>query len=229
MYKLKGYITSYDEAAMVIHACRLGFLRPMERRLTNEEKNNIESGDIYCFIETENGMKRWTDGRIWSPSKILGEFLLYQEVPKYLSKNSIKKRKHINFMREHSGLSGFPDVDWIKKEISYDKTNLCKKTVCISYDKKTYRIVSYYRPIFATYPISQTPFFQSLTRAISKHPELRTDEFINKIKTENKERYFWEEYKICPPNTSRSKYLIKYREIEKVAAEALMMLSKIYR
>ncbi|KAI5180820.1 Gti1/Pac2 family transcription factor, partial [Pancytospora epiphaga] len=95
MKKLRGYINSYDEAMMVMHAARLGALDVTTERLNIDEREKIESGDIFCFIENSSGMKRWTDGRIWSPSKICGEFLIYQEVPRHLSKNSIKKQKEI--------------------------------------------------------------------------------------------------------------------------------------
>lgn len=34
------------------------------------------SGAVFVFGEEESGMKRWTDGRLWSPSRISGNFLV---------------------------------------------------------------------------------------------------------------------------------------------------------
>lgn len=42
----------------------------------------ITSGSVFVFDEEESGIKRWTDGFFWSPSRILGNFLLYRETDK---------------------------------------------------------------------------------------------------------------------------------------------------
>ncbi len=42
----------------------------------------IASGAVFVFDEDESGIKRWTDGFFWSPSRILGNFLLYRETDK---------------------------------------------------------------------------------------------------------------------------------------------------
>ena len=42
----------------------------------------ITSGSVFVFDEDESGIKRWTDGFFWSPSRILGNFLLYRETDK---------------------------------------------------------------------------------------------------------------------------------------------------
>jgi hypothetical protein len=42
----------------------------------------ITSGSVFVFDEVESGIKRWTDGFFWSPSRILGNFLLYRETDK---------------------------------------------------------------------------------------------------------------------------------------------------
>lgn len=78
---------------LIVHGIRLGLIKPTTERPTMEERDSIRDGSIYCFRETEEGMKRWTDGKIWSPSKILGHFLLYKEVPRHLSKSALKKEK----------------------------------------------------------------------------------------------------------------------------------------
>ncbi|KAJ7238255.1 Gti1/Pac2 family-domain-containing protein, partial [Mycena haematopus] len=52
------------------------------RRLVDGERNMIASGSVFVFNEDESGIKRWTDGFFWSPSRILGNFLLYRETDK---------------------------------------------------------------------------------------------------------------------------------------------------
>lgn len=216
MKNLTGYISNYEEAVLIMHAIRLGFFAPQEERLKPEDRERIESSDIFCFIENENGMKRWTDGRIWSPSKICGEFLVYQEVPKYLSKNSIKKRKH----REQQSASD----SLLKREEIVDRTTLHKKTISIQFKKHTYHIISYYRPIFANYSLINIPFFQKLSEALNLYPELKDDNFIRENRQSDPE--FYKKFnieKIFERNLmEESKRII----LEQVAAEVLGLMWK---
>ncbi|KAF9975921.1 hypothetical protein BGZ65_008044, partial [Modicella reniformis] len=41
---------------------------------------SVRSGSVYCFDEREAGMRRWTDGKSWSPSRVTGSFLTYREL-----------------------------------------------------------------------------------------------------------------------------------------------------
>ena len=40
----------------------------------------VQSGAVFVFDEHESGIKRWTDGLVWSPSRILGNFLVSPHV-----------------------------------------------------------------------------------------------------------------------------------------------------
>ena len=171
MKNITGYINNYEEAVLLIHAIRLGSLPLVTQRLTNEEREQIESGSIFCFIENVDGMKRWTDGRIWSPSKICGEFLVYQEVPKHLSKNSIKKRK--------TSSENLLDNELMTRiEDFVDRTTLHKKTISIDFEGIAYHIISYYRPIFANFSFMDIEYFQRLSEALNIYPELKSDAFL---------------------------------------------------
>lgn len=56
--------------------------RPVERRPTDTERAEIiKSGNVFVYKEKDNGIKRWTDGLHWSPSRISGNFLVYRELP----------------------------------------------------------------------------------------------------------------------------------------------------
>ncbi|KSA03143.1 uncharacterized protein AC631_01040 [Debaryomyces fabryi] len=64
--------------------------RPHER----ERASLIKSGNVFVFIEEHSGIKRWTDGIAWSPSRILGRFLIYRELDKHsLGEKDDKKKK----------------------------------------------------------------------------------------------------------------------------------------
>ncbi|KAI8058648.1 Gti1/Pac2 family-domain-containing protein [Gilbertella persicaria] len=75
-----GYIKTPQDALYVFEACRKGKLNRVQRRLTSKERINIRSGSVFAWDEREAGMRRWTDGRTWSPSRVLGSFLTYKEL-----------------------------------------------------------------------------------------------------------------------------------------------------
>ncbi|KAK3813995.1 MAG: Gti1/Pac2 family-domain-containing protein, partial [Benniella sp.] len=61
-------------------ACHLGIIPRVHRRLSDIERQCVRSGSVYCFDEREAGMRRWTDGKSWSPSRVTGSFLTYREL-----------------------------------------------------------------------------------------------------------------------------------------------------
>ncbi|KAI8056969.1 Gti1/Pac2 family-domain-containing protein, partial [Syncephalis plumigaleata] len=75
-----GYIDNVQDALLIIEAARNGILRRAQHRLTEKERRMIRSGSIFVWDESEAGMRRWTDGRAWSPSRVSGCFLNYREL-----------------------------------------------------------------------------------------------------------------------------------------------------
>lgn len=75
-----GLIEGTADALRVFELCRRGKLGRVRRRLHEKERKLIRSGSVFVFDEVESGIKRWTDGRLWSPSRILGNFLIYREL-----------------------------------------------------------------------------------------------------------------------------------------------------
>ena len=77
-----GWIESTLDALLILEAARRGLIPRVTRRLVDSERKMITSGSVFVFDEDESGIKRWTDGFFWSPSRILGNFLLYRETDK---------------------------------------------------------------------------------------------------------------------------------------------------
>ena len=73
-----GYINTLEEAVMLAQACDLYIVPCVKNRLTERERRQITCGSIFVFCEEESGIKRWTDGKAWSPSRIFGNFLIYK-------------------------------------------------------------------------------------------------------------------------------------------------------
>ncbi|KAK3837508.1 MAG: Gti1/Pac2 family-domain-containing protein [Linnemannia gamsii] len=75
-----GLIKTPHDALIIFEACHLGIISRVHRRLSDIERQSVRSGSVYCFDEREAGMRRWTDGKSWSPSRVTGSFLTYREL-----------------------------------------------------------------------------------------------------------------------------------------------------
>lgn len=91
-----GYIHNTRDALAVIQQVLDKQLEPVSRRPHERERGIlIVSGSVFVFIEQLSGIKRWTDGISWSPSRIQGRFLVYGELDKknLIDKDKKKKKK----------------------------------------------------------------------------------------------------------------------------------------
>ncbi|CCC67874.1 hypothetical protein NCAS_0A13160 [Naumovozyma castellii] len=80
----KGYVDDEYDAALIIQAVLDGKLGHVPRRLHDAERPQlIVSGNVFVFLEELSGIKRWTDGISWSPSRVSGKFLMYKELNKH--------------------------------------------------------------------------------------------------------------------------------------------------
>jgi hypothetical protein len=75
-----GHVQTQLDAIILFEACRLGLLPRIRRRLTDRERLRIGSGCVFIWDEHEAGLKRWTDGKSWSASRVSGSFLCYREM-----------------------------------------------------------------------------------------------------------------------------------------------------
>ncbi|MCJ1455362.1 hypothetical protein MMC28_005717 [Mycoblastus sanguinarius] len=77
----RGHIETTKDALLIFEACFLGTLRHCFRRPHDRERNQlIVSGNVFVYEEATSGIKRWTDGIPWSPSRILTNFLIYRQL-----------------------------------------------------------------------------------------------------------------------------------------------------
>ncbi|KAL3419692.1 Gti1/Pac2 family protein [Phlyctema vagabunda] len=75
-----GHVRTPADAIKLFEACRLGLLPRVQRRLSEKERQSIRSGSVFVWDEREAGMRRWTDGKSWSASRVSGSFLTYREM-----------------------------------------------------------------------------------------------------------------------------------------------------
>src|SRR5215471_4738094 len=87
-----GYVASTQDALILFEACLTGILQDVPRRLEPLERSQlVRSGSVFTYKDT-SGIKRWTDGVAWSPSRQLGNFFIYRELDQTgKPKSAIKK------------------------------------------------------------------------------------------------------------------------------------------
>jgi len=94
----QGHIASTHDALILFEACLSGAISHVARRPHDRERAGlIQSGNVFIYEEHSSGIKRWTDGVPWSPSRILGNFLVYRELdrpfPPGEKKRAMKRSK----------------------------------------------------------------------------------------------------------------------------------------
>ena len=88
-----GYIWTTADAILLFEACRQGLLPRVQHRLSKKEQNSIESGSVFVWDEEETGIKRWTDGKLWSKSnRISGSLHVYKEQELWADKTPDSRR-----------------------------------------------------------------------------------------------------------------------------------------
>ncbi|KEY63871.1 hypothetical protein S7711_10110 [Stachybotrys chartarum IBT 7711] len=110
----RGYLSSTEDAQLLLDACLNGSLPQVTRRLgPDEHQTLIKSGHVFICGESVSNIKRWTDGRLWTPRRRSGRFNVYHELEN-------------------------------KKEGTPKESGLIKKTISLSRNGASYRLVSYF-------------------------------------------------------------------------------------
>ncbi|KAI9024075.1 Gti1/Pac2 family-domain-containing protein [Hyaloraphidium curvatum] len=162
-----GRIESTNDALLLFEACRLGKLRRIPRRLSESERSEaVRSGAVFVWDEDESGIKRWTDGKSWSPSRIHGSFLLYKEIePK----------------RRGAPKPAKAGADQAQQDFVLKENGLVKKALSIcTADNRRQHLVSYYTKEDTTEPAllkapSALPLFADIAIPNEMYPEFVPD------------------------------------------------------
>jgi hypothetical protein len=98
-----GFVKTSMDGLILFQACLSGKLHFIPQRPGDKDCGDlIRSGNVFLYEGNASGIKRWTDGVAWSPSRVLGNFLIYRELDRPFPPGE-KKRA---IKRKHSSLSG---------------------------------------------------------------------------------------------------------------------------
>ncbi|KAI8066954.1 Gti1/Pac2 family-domain-containing protein [Gilbertella persicaria] len=152
-----GYIETTQDVLLIFEGCRRGLLPRICRRLQERERKMIRSGSIFVFDERESGIKRWTDGRVWSPSRILGNFLIYRELDKKatgekrMSNNSniMSSPARRSFSLDNTIIDRNKErqlIGSLSDSYRFKEDGLIKKTMSVIVNGVAQHLISYYDP-----------------------------------------------------------------------------------
>ncbi|KAK3375444.1 Gti1/Pac2 family-domain-containing protein, partial [Podospora didyma] len=169
-----GYVRTTMDALILFEACLSGQLSHVSRRPHDRERADlIISGNTFIYEEHASGIKRWTDGFNWSPSRILGNFLIYRELERAFApgekKKALKKkstpapkggitkpsdnqqRSNTTALGAAAATADSPPNDEDRALVGslvdsypFKEGGLIKKTMCINWNGISHHLVSYY-------------------------------------------------------------------------------------
>ncbi|KAF9075458.1 Gti1/Pac2 family-domain-containing protein [Rhodocollybia butyracea] len=158
-----SWIETTQDALLILEAARRGLIPRVRRRLVDSERKLITSGSVFVFDEDESGIKRWTDGFFWSPSRILGNFLLYRETgkrgpgPKGTGPDDSADANASQSPENHSlsrpktestkqlGVDKLHERSLVTNSDKFKSGGLMKKTFSLSIGGVAQHLISYYR------------------------------------------------------------------------------------
>ncbi|KAK8178432.1 Gti1/Pac2 family-domain-containing protein [Phyllosticta citribraziliensis] len=149
-----GHVRTPNDAIILFEACRTGMLPRVQRRLSEKERQQIKSGSVFVWDEREAGMRRWTDGKSWSASRVSGSFLTYREMEGKRGGNSFSAPKKSG-SKSDSGSKDGSDEDTMPDDgYRYKPDGLMKQSFSITTSQGQHlHLISYYS---RASPTSQT-------------------------------------------------------------------------
>ncbi|KND91622.1 Global transcription regulator sge1 [Tolypocladium ophioglossoides CBS 100239] len=196
-----GYVASTLDALVLIQGAFEGVLTHVPRRPHDRERQDlIKSGSIFIYEEHASGIKRWTDGVSWSPSRILGNFLIYRELDKPFApgekKRALKKKrsspaggisKHDSASRTGSNVTNYTStgldigkdterslIGSLTDSYEFKASGLVKKTISITHRGVPHHLVSYYSVDDVMSGRLITPSKDPQLRGVVPHMDLMT-------------------------------------------------------
>ncbi|KAI9592615.1 Gti1/Pac2 family-domain-containing protein [Syncephalis fuscata] len=133
-----GHMRTLRDALMVIEACCLNILPRVRHRLSDRERCLVQSGTVFVWDESETGMRRWTDGRSWSPSRVVNGFLSYRELAGRRQRTPVDSAIPVGRTPNIRSVS--------RREFRYQPDGLIKRALSFrTTSGRRWHLISYYR------------------------------------------------------------------------------------
>ncbi|TLD34970.1 cAMP-independent regulatory protein pac2 [Venturia nashicola] len=191
METYQGKVQTPQDAIILFEACRLGLTPRVQRRLSEKERQQIKSGSVFVWDEREAGMRRWTDGKSWSASRVSGSFLTYREMEGRRGGNGLSAgatppapRKSSSGTRSsaNSNNGGSEDDEEGPDGYKYKADGLMKQSFSITTsDGRHLHLISYFarNPAHPLKQPSTDPQLRNIVPQKGMYPEATVNEATN--------------------------------------------------
>ncbi|KIN03295.1 hypothetical protein OIDMADRAFT_78993, partial [Oidiodendron maius Zn] len=144
-----GHIASTQDSLLLFEACLSGALNHVARRPNNREQASlIRSGNVFIYAEHSSGIKRWTDGVTWSPSRTLGNFFVYRELerpfPHGEKKRTMKRTTRSPGISDAGKEAERSLIGSLVDSYGFIEDGMVKKTISMTVGGVSHHLVSYY-------------------------------------------------------------------------------------
>ncbi|KAL1694336.1 Gti1/Pac2 family-domain-containing protein [Schizophyllum commune] len=147
-----GVVETTLDALRLVHGAAQGIVPRIRRRLNESERRAmIHSGAVFVFAVEESNIKRWTDGMLWSPSRIHKNFLVYREInERPQGRGSRRNYTSEELSIRHQGppsptdhlYTGFRNP--ALEATTFKLDGLHKKTITVTINDADWHLVAYY-------------------------------------------------------------------------------------
>ncbi|KAG8955486.1 hypothetical protein FRC04_008837 [Tulasnella sp. 424] len=169
-----GYVETVLDSLLLVEAFRRGSIQGLTGRIpANQRERVIQSGSTFIFLESATDIRRWTDGKKWTPSRVGGEYLVYREPTNEEPPNKAEIPENSELAKRMRSLV-VSLTDGSRTEKGYVKPEgICKRTIVITSENRDhYHIISYYHPEDVLEERlktpSQTPWMMAMKDSISQ-------------------------------------------------------------
>lgn len=128
---------SEKECMLLVEEAREGGIVRIRRRLSENERALIRLGSVFIYKEQESNIKRWTDKREWTPSRVHGAFLVYKELNGILYKKTFSKA----VLSEKYHVVMYSSIEWERTRDCCRVFCKSKNELCEKMSQKIHRIL----------------------------------------------------------------------------------------
>lgn len=174
-----GPVYTEEECLQIIDMCRMNVLPRVKTRLGESERNMIRPGSVFVYEEEESGILRWTDGKLWSSSKIHGRCLIYYEQMEVDADESLDgmcsdSSSLENILQE--ARRAISDTSKNSDKIgrrTHNRTGLIKMAATLRYKERTFHLMAYTTHAFTKQHIRGTEWDMVKAWSLNSNLELR--------------------------------------------------------
>lgn len=174
-----GPVYTEEECLQIIDMCRMNVLPRVKTRLGETERSMIRPGSVFVYEEEESGILRWTDGKLWTSSKIHGRCLIYYEQKEVEADESVEgacsdsSSLECVLQEARRAISDASQIGDRAERRTHCRTGLVKMAATLRYKERTFHLMAYTTHAFTKQHVRGAEWDMVKAWSLSRNLELR--------------------------------------------------------